>query len=129
MGRVPLCNYAKEMRTKKVNVVRDGISLPGLAKQILMKHVPYRSLYYINNPEVYYTIRRNEVGGQSIIFTRKNNPQHPYVKGFDANSLYLYCLGEGQYTGQPVIYNTMDTDRFSHDAYADEMSARLQASI
>ena len=109
---VGVCNYAKEMRTKQVDVVRDGISLPGLAKQILMKHVPHRSLYYIDNPELYSTIRRNEVGGQSIIFTRRNGTQHPYIKGFDANSLYLYCLGEGQYTGQPIIYKIVDSDRF-----------------
>ena len=109
---IGVCNYAKEMRTKQVDVVRDGISLPGLAKQILMKHVPHRSLYYIDNPELYSTIRRNEVGVQSIIFTRRNGTQHPYVKGFDANSLYLYCLGEGQYTGQPIIYKNVDSDRF-----------------
>ena len=109
---VGVCNYAKEMRTKKVDVVRDGISLPGLAKQILMKHVPHRSLYYIDNPELYSTIRQNEVGGQSIIVTRRHGSQHPYIKGFDANSLYLYCLGEGQYTGQPIIYKSVDTDRF-----------------
>ena len=94
-----------------MDVVRDGISLPGIAKQSLMKHVPHRPLYYIDNPEIYSTIRRNEVGGQLIIFIRKNSPQHPYIKGFDANSLYLYCLGEGQYTGQPITYKGMDTDR------------------
>ena len=95
------------MRCKKVVVVRDAISLPGLAKQILMKHVPHRSLYYIDDPSVYSTIKRNEVGGQSIISTRKNGPEHPYVKGFDAISLYLYCLGEGQFTGKPIIYDAM----------------------
>ena len=105
---IGVCNYAKEMRSKQVDVVRDAISLPGLAKQILMKHVPHRSLYYIDDPSVYSTIKRNEVGGQSIIFTRKNGPEHPYVKGFDANSLYLYCLGEGQFTGKPVIYDALN---------------------
>ena len=104
---IGVCNYAKEMRSKQVDVVRDAISLPGLAKQILMKHVPHRSLYYIDDPSVYSTIKRNEVGGQSIIFTRKNGPEHPYVKGFDANSLYLYCLGEGQFTGKPIIYDAL----------------------
>ena len=104
---IGVCNYVKEMRNKKVDVVRDAISLPGLAKQILMKHVPHRSLYYIDDPAVFTTIKRNEVGGQSIIFTRKNGPEHPYVKGFDANSLYLYCLGEGQFTGKPVIYDAV----------------------
>ena len=104
---IGVCNYAKEMRNKQVDVVRDAISLPWLAKQILMKHVPHRSLYYIDDPSVFSTIKRNEVGGQSIIFTRKNGPEHPYVKGFDANSLYLYCLGEGQFTGKPIIYDAL----------------------
>ena len=104
---IGVCNYVKEMCSKKVDVVRDAISLPGLAKQILMKHVPHRSLYYIDDPSVYSTIKRNEVGGQSIIFTRKNGPEHLYVKGFDANSLYLSCLGEGQFTGKPIIYDAV----------------------
>ena len=107
---VGVCNYAKEIRNKKVDVVRDAISFPGLAKQILLKHVPHRSLYYIDDPFVYSTIKRSEVGGQSIIFTRKNGPEHPFVKGFDANSLYLYCLGEGQFTGKPIIYDAVDDE-------------------
>ena len=104
---IGVCNYTKEMRSKNVDVVRDAISLPGLAKQIWMKHVPHRLLYYIDVPSVYSTIKRNEVGGQSIIFTKNNGPKHPYVKGFDANSLYLYCLGEGQFTGKPIIYDAL----------------------
>ena len=92
------------MRSRKVDVIGDAISFPGLAKQIFMKHVPHRLLYYINDLDVNSTIRQNEVGGQSIIFTRKIGPKHLYVKGFDLNSLYLYCLGEGQFTGKPIIF-------------------------
>ena len=84
-------------------VVRDGISLLGLAKQIVDKHIPYRFLYYIES--VYSLIRENKVGGKSIIFTRRNGPDHPYTKGYDANSLYLHCLGEGEFTECPVIYD------------------------
>ena len=105
---IGVCNYAKEMRSKEVDVVRDAISLPGLAKRILMKHVPHRSLYYIDDPSVYSTIKRKEVGGQSIIFTRENGPEPPYVKGFDAKSLPFYCLGEGQFTGKPIIYDALN---------------------
>ena len=75
-----------------------------------MKHVPHRLLYYINDPSVYSTIKQNEVGGHSIIFMKKNGPTHPYVKAFDANSLYLYCLGEGQFTGMPTFYGSIDND-------------------
>ena len=53
---------------------------------------------------VYHTIHESEVGGQSIIFTRENDEQHPYLKRFDANCVYLHCLGEGQFTGQCTVY-------------------------
>ena len=85
-------------------MVNDAISLPGLAKHILMSYVPLRTLQYIAHPYSYEEIRRNEVGAQSIIFTRRNDAKHPYVKGFDANFLYLCCLGEGQFVGHPIIY-------------------------
>ena len=103
--------YTKELQHgNNVDVVRDAISLPGLAKQILRQHIPHRSLYYIDDPSIYSLIKDNEVGGQSIIFTRKNDEDHPYVKGFDANSLYLYCLGEGQFTGRPILYESVTDD-------------------
>ena len=95
--------YSHQLRAQGVDMVRDAISLPGLAKHIL-SYVPARMLHYISNPYIYEEIRCNEVGGQSIIFTRRNDEDHPYVKGFNANSLYLYCLGEGQFVGQPIIY-------------------------
>ena len=99
--------YSRQLQSRGVDMVRDAISLPGLAKHILLSHVPPRTLHYIDNPFVYNKIRRNEVGGQSIIFTRRNDAAHPYVKGYDANSLYLYCLGEPQFVGSPVIYKEM----------------------
>ena len=87
-------------------MARDGISLPGLVKQILRSYVDYKTLYHIDNPFVYHTIHKSEVGGQSIIFTRKNDDDHPFIKGFDANSLYLHCLGERQFTGKCIVYKT-----------------------
>ena len=103
--------YTKGLQDgNNVDVVRDAISLPGLAKQILRHHIPHRSLYYIDDQSIYSIIKDNEVGGQSIIFTRKNDEDHPHVKGFDANSLYLYCLGEGQFTGRPILYESVSDD-------------------
>ena len=57
-----VCNYAKEMRSKKLDIVRDAILLPGLAKQLLMKHIPHRSLYYIDDPVAYSMIKLSQVG-------------------------------------------------------------------
>ena len=99
-----MINYANAMRENEVDLTRDAISLRGLAKRILHKHIRPKALYHIDDPYIYSTIHSSEVGGQSIIYTRKNSKEHPYIKGFDANSLYLYCLTEGQFTGRCIVY-------------------------
>ena len=85
-------------------MLRDAISLPGVAKHILSSYIQSETLYYIENKQLYDGIHMSEVGGQSIVFTRQNTDKFPYVHGYDANSLYLYCLGEGQYCGKPITY-------------------------
>ena len=97
-------NYAKQLSKKRVDMFRDGMSLPGLAKQILLKHLPANMCFHISNPEIYAAIQKSEVGGQSIIFTRKNSENHPNIKGFDANALYLSCLSKPQFIGLPILY-------------------------
>ena len=102
--------YPTSIQSEGVDMMRDGISLPVLAKQMLRSYVGYTSLYHIDSSFVYHTIHKSEVGGQSIIFTRQNDEQHPYIKGFDANCLYLYCLGEGQFTGRCIVYRPYAVD-------------------
>ena len=82
-----MCKYAKEMRSKKVDVVRDVILLPGLVKLDEMCTSQIAVLY--RRSSLYSMIKCNEVGGQSIIFKRKNGPKDPYAKGFDANSPWI----------------------------------------
>eukprot|EP00794_Sanderia_malayensis_P021222 gene21222-biopygen16254 len=81
----------------------DGISLPGLAKAILSHKIPPNTFYYLDNAEQYRTVHKSEVGGQSIIFKRSNT--HPYVRGYDANALYLHSMCGGQYVGKPRTTN------------------------
>ncbi|XP_065055574.1 uncharacterized protein LOC135684098 [Rhopilema esculentum] len=82
----------------------NGISLPGLAKKILSRYMYKGSMYYLNDMEIINIVKQSEVGGQSIIFTRENSKKHPYIVGYDSNSLYLWCLGEGQFVGKPSLY-------------------------
>jgi len=97
--------YSKEFLLKyDIDMLRDAISLPGVAKHILSSYIQSETLYYIENKQLYDGIHMSEVGGQSIVFTRQNTDKFPYVHGYDANSLYLYCLGEGQYCGEPITY-------------------------
>ena len=63
--------YAEAMRESDVDLSRDAISLPGLAKIFLHKYLPEKTFYYIDNPMVYSEIQKAEVGGKSIIFTKK----------------------------------------------------------
>eukprot|EP00794_Sanderia_malayensis_P021227 gene21227-biopygen16262 len=83
----------------------DGISLPGLAKAILSHKIPPNTFYYLDNAEQYRTVHKSEVGGQSIIFKRSNT--HPYVRGYDANALYLHSMCGGQYVGKPRHYQRL----------------------
>ena len=103
-------NYTVQFRDRGVDMYRDAISLPGVAKHILSKYIAGDEMYYIDNSSLYNRIRYSEVGGQSIVFTRRNNEDYPYVKGYDANSLYLHCLGEGQFVGRPVVYTSPGGD-------------------
>ena len=68
------------------------------------------SLFNQKNKDLFYKIKNNIVGGPSIIFTRKhiagetmlrNNPDKlcQRILGFDANALYLYCIGQDMPVG------------------------------
>eukprot|EP00794_Sanderia_malayensis_P004375 gene4375-biopygen3558 len=95
-------NYALQLREKGVDQFRDGISLPGLAKAILSHTIPPNTFHYIDNAELYMRIYKSEVGGQSIIMKRIN--ELPYVKGYDANALYLHSMCKPQFVGRPRVY-------------------------
>ena len=98
-------NYSQQLQEKNVDMFRDGISLPGLAKKILSKHIPPNTMYYLDDPDIFRSIRDSEVGGQSIIFTRSTTEEHPYTIGYDANSLYLWGVGQEHFINQ--LYSTI----------------------
>eukprot|EP00794_Sanderia_malayensis_P021216 gene21216-biopygen16244 len=98
-------SYALQLREAGVDMFFDGISLPGLAKAILSHKIPPNTFYYLDNAEQYRTVHKSEVGGQSIIFKRSNT--HPYVRGYDANALYLHSMCGGQYVGKPRHYQRL----------------------
>ena len=107
---VAVKNYTLQFKDRGVDMYRDAISLPGFAKHILSKYIGRDEMYFIDNSSLYNRIRYREVGGQSIVFTRRNNDDFLFVKGYDATSLYLHCLGEGQFVGRPVVYTSPGGD-------------------
>eukprot|EP00794_Sanderia_malayensis_P021235 gene21235-biopygen16273 len=98
-------SYALQLREAGVDMFFDSISLPGLAKAILSHKIRPNTFYYLDNAEQYRTVHKSEVGGQSIIFKRSNT--HPYVRGYDANALYLHSMCGGQYVGKPRHYQRL----------------------
>lgn len=97
-----------------IDIFKVSISVPGLARQMLFECARAEDASFAlcdeSNKDLYYTIKRNITGGPSIIFNRhhevgvtniRNNPTKPCQKivGFDANALYLYCIGQPMPTG------------------------------
>ncbi|KAK3097803.1 hypothetical protein FSP39_013348 [Pinctada imbricata] len=107
-------NLQKYYFERHIDIFKVSISVPGLARQMLFKcgHQAGASfaLCNDNNKDLYYTIKDNIIGGPSIIFNRyhqvgktniRNDPSKPCKKivGFDANALYLFCIGQPMPTG------------------------------
>ena len=97
---------------KGVDVFKTAISVPGIARQLLFKtarkHKVNFALFDDHNKDLYQTIKRNIIGGPSIIFTRhhcagktkiRGQKSCQAILGFDANALYLQAIGEPMAVG------------------------------
>ena len=92
---------------KNIDLFKCAISAPGAARKMLFdKCESYFTC--IGDLPVFKTFKRNIVGGPSIVFKRytkigerirggKNTCAN--VVGYDANSLYLYCIAQEMPTG------------------------------
>ncbi|XP_078359971.1 uncharacterized protein LOC144644372 [Oculina patagonica] len=92
-------------KTKGIDMVKEAISLPGLAFQFEMGFLKQQGVHLssFHSEPLYQLFRNNMVGGPSIIFKRyaeakvtniRSNPAKPVKKivGYDANGLYLWAL-------------------------------------
>ena len=101
----------------KIDMLRHGISVPGLCMRFLFKALPretYFTLFGEKDKDLYHTVKANIVGGPAIIFhryheaektllrTNKPDMEHKMCKGivgYDANSLYLWAMQQPMPTG------------------------------
>ena len=96
----------KNYSEKGVDVFKDDISVPGIARKLLFETSENNntsfSLFDESNKDLYQTIKQNIVGGPSIVFHRYHSVNETLIRnmtkcrnivGYDANALYLYCLG------------------------------------
>lgn len=115
--------------TLGVDLLKDGISVPGITLKYLFKTISpgvYFSLFDSKRAYLHQLLRQNMVGGPSIIFHRyhekgktyiRNNPTKPVqaVVGYDANSLYLGCVSQQKMpTEHPIIRRIENDFRAEH---------------
>lgn len=116
-------NLQKYYFERGIDIFKCSISVPGLARQMLFesgtKEGASFALIDRENEDLYDTIKQNIIGGPSIIFKRyqetkrsfiRGNPQKPcgQIIGFDANALYLYCIGKEMPAGAFVRRRMLD---------------------
>lgn len=124
-------NYCKMYWEKNIDVFKVAFSIPGLARLNLLnasekKHAEF-PLFDFSTKDIYRTIQDNIVGGPSIIFTRYHESGKTFLRGnfekpckrivgYDANALYLYCIGQPMPVGYFIIRR--ESDKFK----AEKMS-------
>ena len=94
---------------KNIDLFKVAVSVPGIARRMLfdsaLKTGSSFSLIHRDDDDLYYTIKKNIVGGPSIIFTREAEVDKTHINqdlskpcknivGFDANALYLWAIGQ-----------------------------------
>ena len=109
---------------RNIDIFKVSISVPGLARHMLSesgrKAGASFTLLDEKNKVLNYTIKRNIIGGPNIIFNRHHEEGKIFnrnyisktfqkIVGFDANALYLYCIGQAMPTG-PFVLRCLEND-------------------
>ena len=109
--------FKKYFLHKNVDVFKDNVSVPGIARQNLYKcGIKMGASFSLNDSldrDIYDTIKENLTGGPSIIFCRKHIVGETYIRedhsrpcrssvGYDANSLYLYAICQEMPVGRYI---------------------------
>ncbi len=108
-----------EREQNKLDMLKCSISLPGLTQRYLFQRLAKMGKdYFVTFAECHKHILKHLldsiIGGPSIIFHRYHERLVTWIRGkypckkivgYDANSLYLYCLGKKMCTG---FYSVLD---------------------
>ena len=111
-----ICTMQKFYFDKGIDLFKDSLSVPGVARKMLFRDALRQNVHFqipgVRDKDLYYTLRANLVGGPSIIFHRKAIAGETCIRnsanlvrsceGMDANSLYLFCIGQKMPVGAYV---------------------------
>ena len=108
---IALKNFLDIYSSQEIDIFKDFVTLPGVARKMLFNSSKSKvSLINSDNADLYYTLRKNIVGGPSIIFSRYNEKNVTNIKGiegnkckaivgYDCNGLYSYAIKQEMPTG------------------------------
>ncbi len=142
---LPFIEAVEKMKTfykaKKLDLFKDGVSLPGLVLKYLMKGT--ESDFYLFDEEdkvtkedrkrnnLFYLLKDSIVGGPSIIFNRYHEANKTYIRGlnklckkiigYDANALYLWAIAQEMPTGKHEHIKTYDLKQLKKDILNDKL--------
>ena len=121
---------------KNIDVFKVAISTPGIARKMMFSSANNQNFHFAvvdnKNEDLFFKIRNNLAGGPSIIFNRylkvgstlirgiRNNTCETII-GWDAASLYLYCMGLELPTG--VFIRRLEKDNYKPEIRDRYMSA------
>ena len=106
--------FLKFYYDKGIDIFKIAISTPGIARKLLTETAKKKNIYFsiidAKNKDLFFKIRNNLTGGPSIIFNRHLKVDETLIRGlkqnkcksivgWDAASLYLYCMSLEQPSG------------------------------
>ena len=136
-------------KLKRLDVFKDGVSLPGLVLKYLIKSTD--SEFYLFDEEdkitkedrkrnnLFYLLKDSIVGGPSIIFNRYHEANKTYIRGlnklckkiigYDANALYLWAIAQEMPTGKHEHITDYDLNQLNQDILNDNLFGFIKVDI
>ena len=97
-------------KENNIDYLKEAISVPGIARKMMFQNAE-EGLFLLcgkNDQDLYKTMKKNVIGGASIIFCRhhkvdetriRGNKMCKNIIGYDCNALYLWALAQPMPTG------------------------------
>ncbi len=136
-------------KAKKLDLFKDGVSLPGLVLKYLMKGT--ESYFNLFDEEdnvtkedrkrnnLFYLLKDSIVGGPAIIFNRYHEANKTRIRngdklckkiiGYDANALYLWAIAQEMPSGKHEHIKTYDLKQVKKDISKNNLFGFVQEDI
>ena len=113
-------------KTLKIDVFKECLSAPSISRKLIFNSAAEKRCWFAcfgpQHKHLHELIKANVTGGPSIVYCRYHKKNETFIKknpnkicqacqGFDANSLYLYCLQQEMPVGRYICRHEKDSFR------------------